>query len=67
MNPNKTEAIEALKAPGNKIEVKYFLGLINYYRRFIKDCSKIVKSLSEFRKNNPFIWSNEEEKAFLRL
>ena len=67
MNKNKTEAIEAWETPKSKKELQSFLGLINYYRRFIRNCSKIAKPLTDLTKNVPFIWSTEAEQAFQRL
>ncbi|GJT45011.1 putative reverse transcriptase domain-containing protein [Tanacetum coccineum] len=43
-------------------------GLARYYRRFIKDFSKISSSLTKLtKKNTPFIWGKEQEKAFVTL
>jgi hypothetical protein len=55
MNPNKTSAIEVWETPTSKKELQSFLGLVNYYRRFIRNCSKITKPLTELTKNVPFI------------
>ncbi|GJR14842.1 putative reverse transcriptase domain-containing protein [Tanacetum coccineum] len=42
-------------------EVRQFLGLVGYYRRFIKDFSKIAKSLTELtQKNKEYIWGDQE-------
>ena len=59
MNKNKTEAIEAWETSKYMKELQSFLGLINYYRRFIRNCSKIAKPLTDLTKNVPFMWSNE--------
>ena len=67
MNPNKTKAIEAWETPTNKKELQSFLGLVNYYRRFIKNCSKIAKPLTELTKDVPFRWSEETQNAFDQL
>ena len=64
MNPNKTQAIESWETPTSKKELQSFLGLVNYYRRFIKDCSKIGKPLTELTKNVPYVWTKEANKAF---
>nr|GEV51917.1 hypothetical protein [Tanacetum cinerariifolium] len=43
-------------------------GLAGYYRRFIKEFSLIAKPLTKLtQKNKPFIWGNDEEKAFQTL
>ncbi|GKF61861.1 putative reverse transcriptase domain-containing protein, partial [Tanacetum coccineum] len=45
-----------------------FLGLVGYYRRFIKDFSKIAKSLTELtQKNKKYIWGENQESAFQLL
>ncbi|GKF86672.1 putative reverse transcriptase domain-containing protein [Tanacetum coccineum] len=45
-----------------------FLGLAGYYRRFIKDFSKIGKSLTELtQKNKKYIWGEDQETAFQLL
>ena len=67
MNPNKTKAIELWETPTNKKELQSFLGLVNYYRRFIRNCSKIGKPLTELTKNVPFKWSESAERAFKEL
>ena len=64
MNPNKTRAIEVWETPKSKKELQSFLGLVNYYRRFIKDCSKIAKPLTNLTKNVPFVWSEGANEAF---
>ena len=67
MNQNKTDAIKAWITPKSRRDVQSFLGLINYYRRFIKNCSKIAKPLTELTKDVLFEWSNEAEVAFRKL
>ncbi|GKG05121.1 hypothetical protein Tco_0315508, partial [Tanacetum coccineum] len=46
VDPSKIEAIKNWKAPRTLAEVYSFLGLVGYYRRFIKNFSKIAKSLT---------------------
>ena len=49
-------------------DVRSFLGLASYYRRFIKDFSKIAKPLTELTKDKTtWCWDKEEDKAFLQL
>ncbi|GJW74706.1 putative reverse transcriptase domain-containing protein [Tanacetum coccineum] len=49
-------------------EVRKFLGLAGYYWRFIKDFSKITKSLTELtQKNKKYIWGEDQESAFQLL
>ena len=45
-----------------------FLGLANYYRRFIKDFAKIVRLLHKItRKENKWSWEERQQKAFEEL
>ncbi|GJZ61195.1 putative nucleotidyltransferase, ribonuclease H [Tanacetum coccineum] len=46
VDPSKIKAVKKWKAPRTLIEVRSFLGLAGYYRRFIKNFSKIAKSLT---------------------
>ncbi|GJZ03294.1 hypothetical protein Tco_0536569 [Tanacetum coccineum] len=43
----KIEAVKNWTSPTTPTEIRQFLGLAGYYRRFIKDFSKIAKSLTE--------------------
>jgi len=45
MQKEKVEGVLSWLAPRNVKEVQKFLGLVNYYRRFIKDFAKIAASL----------------------
>nr|GEY17798.1 reverse transcriptase domain-containing protein [Tanacetum cinerariifolium] len=46
-------------------EIRQFLGLAGYYRRFIKDFSKIAKSLTILtQKDKKFVWGKDQEMAF---
>nr|GFB98081.1 hypothetical protein [Tanacetum cinerariifolium] len=68
VDPAKIEAIKSWAAPTTPTEVRQFLGLAGYYRRFIKEFSLISKPLTKLtQKNKPFIWGNDEEKAFQTL
>nr|GFA66114.1 retrotransposon protein, putative, Ty3-gypsy subclass [Tanacetum cinerariifolium] len=68
VDPAKIEAIQSWAALTTPTEVRQFLGLTGYYRRFIKEVSLIAKPLTKLtQKNKPFIWGNDEEKAFQTL
>ena len=42
--------------------------MVNFYRRFIKHCSKLARPLTELtKKDTPFVWSPECEAAFCTL
>nr|GFA62979.1 putative reverse transcriptase domain-containing protein [Tanacetum cinerariifolium] len=68
VDPTKIEAIKSWATPTTPTEVRQFLGLAGYYRRFIKEFSLIAKPLTKLtQKGKPFIWGNDEEKAFQTL
>ncbi|GKE88655.1 putative reverse transcriptase domain-containing protein, partial [Tanacetum coccineum] len=55
-------------SPITPIEIRQILGLVRYYQRFIKDFSKIAKSLTELtQKNKKYIWGEDQEIAFQLL
>ena len=54
--------------PKTPMKVRSFLGLAGYYRRFVKDFSKITTPLTKLtRKNQKFEWSAECENSFQEL
>ena len=68
VDPANIEAVMKWKSPRNPTEIKSFLGLAGYYRRFIKDFSKIAGPLTKLtRKDVVYKWGDEQEKAFQRL
>ncbi|GKA46504.1 putative reverse transcriptase domain-containing protein, partial [Tanacetum coccineum] len=68
VDPSKIEAVKNWKAPRTPTEVRSFLGLAGYYRRFIENFSKIAKSLTILtQKCNTFNWGEEHESAFQTL
>ena len=78
-DPEKTEAIRSWPTPTSEKELRSFLGLAGYYRRFVKDFSKIAKPLHTITSDNkkkkrksttkPFkeLWNQECESAFKEL
>jgi len=68
MQKEKVEGVLNWPAPKNVKEMQKFLGLANYYRRFIKDFAKIVVPLHVLvRKEQKWKWEKEQEEAFRRL
>ncbi|KAF5442968.1 hypothetical protein F2P56_035573 [Juglans regia] len=67
VDSRKVEAIVAWPKPKTITELKGFLGLTGYYRKFVKDYASIARPLTKMLKKNNFIWSEEEEKAFEAL
>ncbi|GKF61491.1 putative reverse transcriptase domain-containing protein, partial [Tanacetum coccineum] len=64
VDPSKIEAIKNWSTPSTPTEVRQFLGLAGYYRRFIEGFSLIAKPLTKLtQKNKKYEWG-EEEAAF---
>ena len=68
MDPKKVEAVKNWPTPRNVKDVQSFTGFCNYYRRFIKDYSKIAAPLHRFTKKGiPFKWNEEAEQSFQQI
>lgn len=68
VDPSKCEGIINYERPTNVKAVRRFLGLVGYYRRFIKDASLWSKPLYELtKKDTLFQWSMAAETAFQQL
>jgi len=68
VDPQKVKAIMDLPRPTNVTEIRNFLRLAGYYRRFIKDFSKISSPLTNLlKKVVKFEWSSKCEEAFQEL
>lgn len=64
-NPAKLSAIKNFKIPKNVTQVKSFLGLSGYYRKFIKNFSTISKPLTELtKKGTKFDWDMNRQNSF---
>ena len=67
-NPEKVKEVAAFPRPKNTSEVRAFLGLLQHYRKFIRNCSKIAAPLHYLlRKDAPFYWTRQQEQAFQTL
>nr|GEV97255.1 reverse transcriptase domain-containing protein [Tanacetum cinerariifolium] len=61
----KIDSIKDWVSPKTPTEIRQFLGLAGYYRRFIEGFSKIAKSMTKLtQKNVKFNWGEKEEAAF---
>lgn len=70
MDPSKIQAVQNWEASSNVKDVQGFLSFANFYRRFIKAFSSIVRSLVQLTKKNvKFSWKEgrEQDKVFKRL
>ena len=65
MDPKKVSGVMDWPAPKKVKEVQAFLGLANFYRRFIKDFAKITKPLTSLTKKDiPWEWEADQQAAF---
>ncbi|GKC88876.1 putative reverse transcriptase domain-containing protein [Tanacetum coccineum] len=65
VDPAKIESIKDWASPKTPTEIRQFLGLAGYYRRFIEGFSKIAKSMTKLtQKGVKFDWGEKEENAF---
>ena len=71
MDPKKVESVTAWPTPRSPHDIRMFLGLANFYRRFIKDFSQLAAPLTRLLKKESmarkFSWSKEAQTAFEQL
>ena len=68
VNPEKVEAVMSWERPKLFFEIRSFLGLAGYYRRFIEDFSRIAAPMTRLtRKEVKFEWDDRFEEAFQEL
>ncbi|GBC05841.1 hypothetical protein RclHR1_06470004 [Rhizophagus clarus] len=64
-DPSKVDAIKNYPVPKNLTQLRAFLGLASYYRRFIKDFSKISTPLYMLlKKDIPYEWNQDRHQVF---
>ena len=67
-DPNLLNKIARVSTPTNKKDLESFLGLVNFYSRYLHKYSDLVEPFSEVRKKNTeFVWSPKLEAAFCKL
>jgi hypothetical protein len=68
VDPDKVRDVLDWKPPTFVTQVRIFLALASYYRRFILNFSKISKPITELlKKGNKYMWSKDCEEAFKTL
>ncbi|KAJ8754963.1 hypothetical protein K2173_015475 [Erythroxylum novogranatense] len=68
VDPRKIEAVVKWEVPKNLAEVRSFLGLAGYYRRFVEGFSMIAAPFTKLtRKNQKLVWIDECQKNFEEL
>ena len=67
-NEENVEAIQKMKSPNNTKELKQFLGAIQYLANFLPKLSEKTDRLRKLlKKNEPWIWEEEQEKDFKQI
>jgi hypothetical protein len=68
VDPDKVQDVMNWKPPMTVRQIRSFLGLASYYRRFIPDFSRITKPITELlKKEAKFVWGQKCEDAFHTL
>jgi hypothetical protein len=68
VDPEKIRVIEGWPTPRNVFEVRSFMGLVDYYRRFIEGFSNISHPITSFHKKGVKIeWTQDCERSFQNL
>ncbi|KAD4586323.1 hypothetical protein E3N88_23924 [Mikania micrantha] len=68
VDPAKIDAVKNWSTPKTPTEIRSFLGLAGYYRRFISNFSRIAVPLTALtQKNRPYEWGPKQEEAFQTL
>ena len=68
VDPTKIEAVVNWKPPRNVTKVRSFLGLVGYYRRFVRGFSVIASSFTKLlRKGIKFEWTDKCQNSFEHL
>lgn len=67
MDKSKIQAVLAWPQPSTVKQLRGFLGLSSYYRRFIKSYATLAAPLTNLLKNESFNWTNDAQVAFIQL
>jgi hypothetical protein len=67
-DPEKVSAVMQWPTPANVRELRGFLGLAGFYRRFVRHFAILAKPLTQLlKKHQLFIWTTDHQKAFEAL
>ena len=64
VDPNKIKAIKKWKIPTTINHIRGFIGLIGYYRKFVKSYGRTTTPLTLLLEKDAFSWTSRETKAF---
>ncbi|KAK1694888.1 hypothetical protein QYE76_011585 [Lolium multiflorum] len=68
VDPSKIKTVAEWKTPTTQTEVRAFLGLAGYYRRFVEGFSSIARPMTQLlKKDKKFEWTNKCEESFQKL
>lgn len=68
VDPSKIRAVSDWPRPTNVTEIRRFLGLAGYYRRFVRDFSRVAQPLTNLmKKTTRFQWDKKCEQSFQEL
>lgn len=66
-DPAKVAAVESWPVPKTVRQVRAFLGLTGYYRRFIRQYAQVAAPITNLLRKNQFKWNEEATQAFIEL
>ena len=61
---SRVEAVQAFPVPNDMTSLHRFVGLINYYHRFVPHCAKIIQPLRQALAAKTFVWDEACQTAF---